>query len=191
LTVETLHAKQKARKQGRDDSVKQFSIQPHPIDLSTLKIWRVELCTELFYVIIPTFFPCMLFFWSAISNTSCYVFCLYLDCMFWNNLSYFRYIIRTKMGLYLCCLSCHMYGVILWKTSAANCGNLISMKTITSAASTVRQLVTRTSQMPGWIAGEDCWWWHVQHHTLHIPVALAVLQVHENMFLSLNRILWM
>ena len=44
LTVETLHAKQKERKQGRDDSVKQFSIQPHPIDLSTLKICRVELC---------------------------------------------------------------------------------------------------------------------------------------------------
>ena len=28
---------QKAQKQGRDDSIKQFSIQPHPTYLSTLK----------------------------------------------------------------------------------------------------------------------------------------------------------
>jgi len=49
-------------KQGRDDSVKQFSIQPHPTYLSTLKICRVELCTELFYAIIdiPTLFLCFL-----------------------------------------------------------------------------------------------------------------------------------
>jgi len=29
---------EKAQKQGRDDSIKQFSIQPHPTYLSTLKI---------------------------------------------------------------------------------------------------------------------------------------------------------
>jgi len=39
---------EKAQKQGRDDSIKQFSTQPHPTYLSTLKICRVELCTELF-----------------------------------------------------------------------------------------------------------------------------------------------
>ena len=48
---------QKPQKQGRDDSIKQFSAQPHPTYLSTLKIctW-VELCTELFHAIIPTLF---------------------------------------------------------------------------------------------------------------------------------------
>ena len=47
-------------KQSRDESKnKQFSIQPHPIHLSTLKICRVELCTELFYAIIPTLFLCV------------------------------------------------------------------------------------------------------------------------------------
>ena len=40
----------------RDDSIRQFSIQPHPTYLSTLKICRVELCTELFYAIIPILF---------------------------------------------------------------------------------------------------------------------------------------
>ena len=34
----------------------EFRIQPHPTYLSTLKICRVELCTELFYAIIPI--PC-------------------------------------------------------------------------------------------------------------------------------------
>ena len=37
-----------------------LSIQPHPTYLSTLKIRRVELRTELFYAIIPTFFLCFL-----------------------------------------------------------------------------------------------------------------------------------
>jgi len=45
----------KAWKQGRDDSIKQFSTQPHPTYPSTLKICRVKLCTELFYAII---LPC-------------------------------------------------------------------------------------------------------------------------------------
>ena len=35
-----------------------INIQPHPTYLSTLKICRVELCTELFYAIIPTLFFC-------------------------------------------------------------------------------------------------------------------------------------
>jgi len=39
---------------GRDDNIKQFSVQPHPTYLSTLKICRVELCRELFYAMIPT-----------------------------------------------------------------------------------------------------------------------------------------
>ena len=38
----------------------EFSIQPHPTYLSTLKICRVGLCTELFYAIIPTLFLCFL-----------------------------------------------------------------------------------------------------------------------------------
>jgi len=38
----------------------EFSIQPHPTYLSTLKICRVGLCTELFYAIIPT---CFYVFW--------------------------------------------------------------------------------------------------------------------------------
>jgi len=51
------------------------SIQPHPTYLSTLKICRVELCTELFYAIIPTFFYA--FCWSAIP-TSCYTFNVFI-----------------------------------------------------------------------------------------------------------------
>ena len=37
--------------------------QPHPTYLSTLKICRVELCTELFQAIIPTLFLCFLLIW--------------------------------------------------------------------------------------------------------------------------------
>jgi len=36
--------------------MRQFSTQPHPTYLSTLKVCRVELCTELFHAIIPTLF---------------------------------------------------------------------------------------------------------------------------------------
>ena len=50
---------QKGWKQGRDDSLEQFSIQPHPTYLSTLKT-RVELCTALFFAIVPTFFCCFI-----------------------------------------------------------------------------------------------------------------------------------
>jgi len=50
----------KSTEQGKDDSIKQFSIQPHPTYLSTSKICRVELCTELFYAIIPTLSLCFL-----------------------------------------------------------------------------------------------------------------------------------
>jgi len=39
---------------------KQFSIQLHPTYLPTSKICRVELCTELFYAIIPALFLCFL-----------------------------------------------------------------------------------------------------------------------------------
>ena len=46
--------------QGRDDSIKQFSIQPHPTYLPTSKICRAKLCTELFYAIISTLFLCFL-----------------------------------------------------------------------------------------------------------------------------------
>ena len=57
---------QRAGKQGRDDSIKQFSVQPYPTYFSTFKIHvcRVELCTELFYAIIPTSFC-----WSAIPTS--------------------------------------------------------------------------------------------------------------------------
>jgi len=37
-----------------------ISIQPHPTYPPTSKICRVELCTELFYAIIPTLFLCFL-----------------------------------------------------------------------------------------------------------------------------------
>ena len=40
---------QKAGKQGRDDSIKQFCIRPHLSYLSKLKICRMEMYTELFY----------------------------------------------------------------------------------------------------------------------------------------------
>ena len=53
--------------------VKQFSIQPHPTYLSTLKICRVELCTELNCLMLSSL-PCFYAFcWSAIP-TSCYIF---------------------------------------------------------------------------------------------------------------------
>ena len=48
--------------QGRDDSIKQFSMQLYPTSLSTSKICRVELCTELFYAIIPTSCYILMFF---------------------------------------------------------------------------------------------------------------------------------
>jgi len=53
---------QKAGKRGRDDSI---SIQPYPtylypIYLSTLRICKVGLYTELFYAIVSTLFPCFL-----------------------------------------------------------------------------------------------------------------------------------
>ena len=49
---------QKAYKQGRDDSIKQFSNNPTLHIFNSGKICRVELCTELFYAIIPTLFLC-------------------------------------------------------------------------------------------------------------------------------------
>ena len=39
---------------------REFSIQPYPTYISTLKICRVGLCIELFYAIIPTLFLCFL-----------------------------------------------------------------------------------------------------------------------------------
>jgi len=59
-----------SKKQGRDDSIKQFSIQPHLIDL---EFGKIELCTELFYVIVPT-----LFLW------------LFADLLFLHLLMFFR-----------------------------------------------------------------------------------------------------
>ena len=61
----------KAGKQGRDDSIKQFCIQPHPTDLHNKGMYRAELCTELFYAVTTTLFPC--FGWSAIPR-SCHIF---------------------------------------------------------------------------------------------------------------------
>jgi len=51
---------QKAGEQGKDDSIKQFSIQPHLHIFNGGKICRVKLCTELFYAIIHNLFPCFL-----------------------------------------------------------------------------------------------------------------------------------
>ena len=45
---------------GREDAKNSSVYNPNPTYLSTLKIYRVELCTELFYVIIPTLFLCFL-----------------------------------------------------------------------------------------------------------------------------------
>jgi len=64
-----------AWKQGRDDSIKEFSTQLHSTYLWCGKIWRVRLYTELFYAIIPTLF--LAFCWSAIP-TSCYIFNVFL-----------------------------------------------------------------------------------------------------------------
>jgi len=49
---------QKAEKQGRDDSINSsvYNLTPHI--LNSGKICRVELCTELFYAIIPTLLFC-------------------------------------------------------------------------------------------------------------------------------------
>jgi len=43
---------------SRDDSIKQFSNTPTLHIYNSGKICRVELCTELFYAIIPTLFLC-------------------------------------------------------------------------------------------------------------------------------------
>jgi len=63
----------------------QFSIQPHLTYLSTSKICRVELCTELFYAIIPTLFLCyhsylvsMLFADLLAIPTSCNIFNVFI-----------------------------------------------------------------------------------------------------------------
>ena len=45
---------QKAQKQDRDSSIKQFSTHPHPTYLERY----VELCTEPFYATIPTLCLC-------------------------------------------------------------------------------------------------------------------------------------
>ena len=50
----------KVRRQGKDDSIKQFGIDPYPTDLPTLEICREELYIELFYAIIYTLFYCYL-----------------------------------------------------------------------------------------------------------------------------------
>ena len=55
MTCRDSRSAKKAGKQGRDDSTELFSRQPYPTCLSTLKICRVELCTEQFYAIVPTF----------------------------------------------------------------------------------------------------------------------------------------
>jgi len=47
---------QKARKQDRDDSIKQFSI--HPSHIKGIRIYIGPGC--MFYAIIPTLFPCFL-----------------------------------------------------------------------------------------------------------------------------------
>ena len=50
------------------------------LDISfTLKICRVELCTELFFAIIPTLYGFYAFFWSAIP-TSRYIFKVFYSC---------------------------------------------------------------------------------------------------------------
>ena len=57
-----------AWKEGRDESLKQFSTQLHPIYIfidaycifSLFNICRVGLYTELFYAILPTLFLCFL-----------------------------------------------------------------------------------------------------------------------------------
>jgi len=53
-------------------------IQPHSTYLSTLKICRVELCTELLYAIIPTLFLCFLLI--CYPYTSCYIFNVFYSC---------------------------------------------------------------------------------------------------------------
>jgi len=47
----------KHRKSTKTESGQTASIQPH---ITIFNSGRVELCTELFYVIIPTLFPCSL-----------------------------------------------------------------------------------------------------------------------------------
>jgi len=63
--------------------MKQFSIQPHPTYLPASNICRVELCTELFYAIIPTLFLyfllicypyILLHFWYFFYSWSCHFF---------------------------------------------------------------------------------------------------------------------
>ena len=51
------------------------NVHPHPTYLSTSKICRVELCTELFYAIIPTLFLCFLLICYP---TSCYIFKVFI-----------------------------------------------------------------------------------------------------------------
>ena len=87
---------QKAWKQGRDDSIKQFGMQPHPTYLSTLKICRVELCTEQFYAIIPTLFLCMLF--ADLLSLLLVAFLLF----------FYSYIIYSKSDGVLCLHYSHM-----------------------------------------------------------------------------------
>ena len=71
---------QKEGKQGRDYSIKQFSIQLHPSTFNSEKIFSVELRIELFYTIIHTLFP---WFSDLLSP------CLVTFAMFFN-LVYFK-----------------------------------------------------------------------------------------------------
>ena len=52
--------KKKQKKQGRDDSIKQFSIHPHPTYLQREKVFKVGLYV---YAIICTLFPFFLFYY--------------------------------------------------------------------------------------------------------------------------------
>ena len=57
------------------DSIKQFSIQPHPTYLSTPKISRVELCTELLLHLVT-----FLMFFILVHNIMCQAQKLHMSC---------------------------------------------------------------------------------------------------------------
>jgi len=78
---------QKARKEGKNDSIKS-SVYSHPAYISTLKICRVGLYSELFYAITPYFFS-LLFADLRWPTSHCIMNNFYKDnCMLVNKLYY-------------------------------------------------------------------------------------------------------
>ena len=78
-------------------TIQPYSIQPHPTYLSTSKICRVELCTELFYAIIPTLFLCFLlicypYIFNAFYSGSC------SRCMLELKFACYKGVLWTKSG---------------------------------------------------------------------------------------------